>query len=638
MSTGQKQTFGEKYILLDRIGSGGMAEVYRGTLLGNDGFEKRVVIKKLLPEHARNQELVQVFIGEARLAALLQHENIAVTYDFGHIDGHYFLAMEYLFGKDLFTVMQKVKIHTSLFTIQHALLVASKICEGMDYAHHLEDLKNKPLNIIHRDLTPHNIFITYDGKVKIIDFGIAKAEILDNKTKVGMVKGKLSYMSPEQLTGGDIDLRSDIFSIGILLYEMISLQRMYFGDTATIIRKCSTVDYEHLEEVHPNLEPDLYSILHKAIAKKRGDRYNTCAEMKSDIDNLYFKIFGRLESKILKDSIRKLFKDEYGPDKQLNATDSLSKNNTPPLQQTVAYDSLNTTERIISEASQRTHILKQEKRLPKRRSVFKAICLFTLILSFVPGSINIDNNPIIYVPQPIQDKPLPPRPIQSTVEPLAELPTIMHLQIEADKALKENRLMEPENDSAFKYYSDILRLEPDDQRARDGLRLIGDRYAVLADGALAEQNILKAEHLVHSGLLASPDYQRLQALKGHIEKIKQALIQEWYEKATQRLSKNRLTTPADDSAFLYFANILQISPDSVLGRSGMRKIADRYAILADQAYKQFDYEKAELFTRKGLEIAPDHTRLKELKDDLTRSKPGVFFKTLEKNLQNFFPN
>lgn len=651
MSTEQTQTFGGKYALLDLIGTGGMAEVYRAKLLGNEGFEKLIVIKKLLLEHALNKELIQVFIGEARLAALLQHENIAAVYDFGQIDGHYFLAMEYLFGKDLYSVMQRAKEFSGLFEASHALIIASKICEGMDYAHNLEDLQNNPLKIIHRDLTPHNIFITYDGKVKIIDFGIAKAEILDNRTKAGVVKGKLSYMSPEQLRDGIIDLRSDIFLIGILLYEMISKKRMYQGDTAELIRKCISVEYDHLEEVLPGLQPELYSILHKALAKDVALRYQSCAEMEADINSLLFSMSEKPDSKILKESIQKLFVKEYEQDKSIKTGPPLAeKKRLAPAgseadsdqrnsrhEQTVVYDSLKTSK--WNDFGLLGRCCLGFVRWPpwKKLAFFMSLSVIAFVLYVLPAAFIQNGESVAPLPQTDNtSQPIPEELFQAGDTPSVEMLLMQKLYEQAQKALSENRLLEPEQDSAVKYYQEILNINPEDRIALDGLRGIGDRYAVLADTALAEQDFLKAEQLVDTGLLASPEYQRLQALKGHVERNKHSLIEELSEKAKQRLFVDRLTTPTDDSAFVYYSRILEIDPENFLALEGIQKIGERYFFLADQAYRQFDYEKTANLVKRGLDVSPKQAGLLELKRDLRRSKPGAFFKSLGKNIQSLF--
>ncbi len=314
-SSEKTSQLGNKYILLDLIGVGGMAEVYRCKLLGNQGFEKIIVLKKLLTQAAQDKETVENFIDEARLAALLQHENIAHIYDFGEIEGGYFIAMEYLFGKDLHSIIQRAKEDGLTIDMKIALMIASKICDGMDYAHNYTDMGQNRLNIIHRDLSPHNVFITYDGKVKIIDFGIAKAELFDNRTRAGVIKGKISYMSPEQLTKETIDHRSDIFSIGILLYEMLSCKKMYVGDTATLIRKCMQGDFEKLNNVHPGLPDAMYEILEKALEVDREKRYQSCSEMKADIEDLLFSLDKRPNAEVLQRYMTFLFAEDYEVEK-----------------------------------------------------------------------------------------------------------------------------------------------------------------------------------------------------------------------------------------------------------------------------------------------------------------------------------
>jgi len=174
----------------------------------------------------------------------------------------------------------------------------------------LKDQRLQPLHLIHRDLSPHNVFITCEGRVKIIDFGIARADLFDNKTKMGVAKGKISYMSPEQLTAEKVDHRSDIFAIGILLYEMLSGKRMYSGDTATLIRKCMGVEYERLDVVQPGLPTPLYAILDKALAKDVTGRYQGCGEMLSDIEDFLFSIERRPSAHLLEDSMRRLFANQ----------------------------------------------------------------------------------------------------------------------------------------------------------------------------------------------------------------------------------------------------------------------------------------------------------------------------------------
>ena len=305
----------EKYILLDRIAVGGMAEVFRAKLTGEKGFEKLIVVKKMLPHMAEDPEMVSHFIDEAKLAALLQHENIIHVYNFGEAEGSYFIAMEYLFGKDLKSILAKSSQIDSLIGVEKSLLIASKICEGLEYAHNLKDLQGASLNIIHRDISPQNIIITYDGKVKIIDFGIAKTTSQTSKTQVGIIKGKVAYMSPEHAEGKSIDRRSDIFATGIILYEMITGQEMYSGDTMELLNKAIHAQYELPEDITPGLPPKVYEILHRALNKDINERYQSCGEMMAEIENCLYDMNYRPNTKILEKYITSLFEKEHSNEK-----------------------------------------------------------------------------------------------------------------------------------------------------------------------------------------------------------------------------------------------------------------------------------------------------------------------------------
>ncbi len=203
-----------KYLLMEKLAVGGMAQLYRAKITGIQGFEKLIAVKTILPHLANEKELLTSFIDEAKLAALLHHQNIVQIYDFGPMEDSYFIAMEYLFGKDLRHIFSKSQEKGKPISNELALYVISRICSGLDYAHNLKDYQGKSLNIIHRDISPQNIFVTYEGEVKIVDFGIAKAASQSTITQLGMIKGKISYMSPEQASGQPIDHRSDIIFDG----------------------------------------------------------------------------------------------------------------------------------------------------------------------------------------------------------------------------------------------------------------------------------------------------------------------------------------------------------------------------------------------------------------------------------------
>jgi len=241
---------------------------------------------------------------------LLSHQNIVQIYDFGLMENSYFIAMEYLFGKDLRHILQKAKEKGMPLSLEQALYITSRICSGLDYAHKMTGLQGKPLNIIHRDISPQNILITYPGEVKIVDFGIGKAAGQSTVTSNGAIKGKVAYMSPEQASGEKIDHRSDIFSTGILLYEMLTQKRMFTGDNLEILDKVRNGTFEPAETAVKDLPPKLYTILNKALAKDQEKRYQSCGGMQTEIEECMFELSMRPSARSLGDYMKNLFGKE----------------------------------------------------------------------------------------------------------------------------------------------------------------------------------------------------------------------------------------------------------------------------------------------------------------------------------------
>lgn len=316
MTTFQKQRIG-KYILLDKLAVGGMAELYRAMITGVQGFEKLIAIKKILPHLANEEELVRSFIDEAKLAALLHHQNIVQIYDFGSLGDTYFIAMEYLLGKDCRIINGKAREKDLPLELPLALLIVSRICAGLDYAHKLKDFQGKPLNIIHRDISPQNILVTYEGDVKIVDFGIAKAASQTTMTQMGMIKGKVAYMSPEQAAGKAIDNRSDIFSCGIILYEMVTGRRMFAGDTMHILAKVRDAQFDRPEEVRQDLPEKLLEVLYRSLAKDPANRYQTCGDMLADLDECTLQLGVLPTANMLAKYMKNLFAEEIIAEEQL---------------------------------------------------------------------------------------------------------------------------------------------------------------------------------------------------------------------------------------------------------------------------------------------------------------------------------
>ncbi len=277
-----QQPFG-KYFLLEQIGSGGMSEIFKAKTFGSDGFEKTVVIKRILPHWASDPEFIQMLIDEAKIAVLLNHINIVAVFDLGSFESSYFIAMEYLEGFDLKTLLERVIEKEKRIPPEIACFIAIQGAAGLEYAHQKRDLYGNPLHIVHRDISPHNLLISHEGDVKITDFGIAKATFKKNFTATGTLKGKLSYMSPEQVRGENLTGQSDLFSLGIVLYEMLTGKKLFTGNTEIeIIDKIRKVEIK--KEDLPDFIPEkLQTILLRSLAAKTVDRYQTAEEMQIDL-------------------------------------------------------------------------------------------------------------------------------------------------------------------------------------------------------------------------------------------------------------------------------------------------------------------------------------------------------------------
>lgn len=329
MTTFEPARFG-KYLLLDKIATGGMAELYRAKITGVQGFEKLIAIKKILPHLAHEEDLVECFIDEAKLAALLNHQNIVQIYDFGSLEGTYYIAMQYLFGKDLRRILSKAEKKGMALGLEYGLYIASRICSGLEYAHNLKDFQGKPLQLIHRDISPQNILITYEGDVKIVDFGIAKAAARSTLTQAGMIKGKVAYMSPEQAGGQAIDYRSDIFSAGILLYELTTGKRLFQGETMEILSKVREARFDPPETV-AELPERVCAVIHKSLAQDPDQRYQSSAEMMADLEACIHELSLWPTSSGLGRIMRALFEEEIAEEEK--AIQRSTEVKVPPLQE-----------------------------------------------------------------------------------------------------------------------------------------------------------------------------------------------------------------------------------------------------------------------------------------------------------------
>jgi serine/threonine protein kinase len=297
--------------IVRKLARGGMAEIFLACTRGPSGFEKLVVLKKILPKYAGNQRFVQLFLEEAKLAASLDHPNVAQVYDIGIVDGSYFFTMEYLHGQDVRSILHRTWRTGERFPIEHAVQIARNVASALHFAHEKQGSDGALLGIVHRDVSPSNIIVTYDGATKLLDFGVAKTTASTVKTRTGALKGKVAYMSPEQARGAPLDRRSDIFSLGVVLWEMVTTQRLFRGenDLATlqlIIHQLPT----RPTAVRPECPPELERIVLRALAQDPAARYQTAERLVTDLDELAREHKLKQSSNALSAMISQLFSSE----------------------------------------------------------------------------------------------------------------------------------------------------------------------------------------------------------------------------------------------------------------------------------------------------------------------------------------
>lgn len=280
----KKATIFGKYLLLDRLNVGGMAEVFIAKAFGVEGLERYIAIKRILPSMAEDAEFIQMFIDEARISVQLNHANVVHIHELDKVDESYYIAMEYVAGKDVRTLLERYRRRQEAMPVAQAAFIASKMCEGLHYAHTRKDARGQELGIIHRDVSPQNILVSYEGEVKIIDFGIAKAANRSQKTQAGILKGKFGYMSPEMVRGQPIDRRSDIFALGIILFELLTGEKLFTGESDySVLEKVRNAQVPEPRALNPDIPPALERVLRKALAREPADRYQWASELQEDL-------------------------------------------------------------------------------------------------------------------------------------------------------------------------------------------------------------------------------------------------------------------------------------------------------------------------------------------------------------------
>jgi serine/threonine protein kinase len=278
------------YELIDRIAVGGMAEVFKAKRSGAAGFEKTLAVKRILPHLSDNEEFLNMFVDEAKMVAGLSHPNIVQIFDLGQIDKSYFIAMEYVHGRDLRTILKRAKEKEQRLPLDLALRVASGLCAALEFAHRKKDDRGRAMEIVHRDVSPQNILISFEGDVKLTDFGIAKATTKASSTDRGALRGKLLYMSPEQAWGKGLDRRSDLFSLGLVLYEMIADEKPFLagseGTEMTILEKVRQCQIAAPRSLNPRIPESLDRLVMKALQKDPDERFQDAAEMSRALDRV----------------------------------------------------------------------------------------------------------------------------------------------------------------------------------------------------------------------------------------------------------------------------------------------------------------------------------------------------------------
>ncbi|HEX3761525.1 MAG TPA: serine/threonine-protein kinase [Kofleriaceae bacterium] len=310
MLTDPGRTLG-KYQLIAEIARGGMGVVYLAMIQGPGGFNKLVVVKELKPELVEEPAFLTMFLDEARLAARLSHPNIVQTNEVGNDGDRYFMAMDYLDGRGLDQIRRRSKVAGFGLSVPMHLRVVCDMLSGLDYAHKLTDFDGSPLNIVHRDVSPQNVFVTFDGQVKLLDFGIAKANDSMYETHAGVVKGKVSYMSPEQGRGWKVDARADVFSAGVMLWEALTGKRMREGknDQEKLWALVSN-EIPRASEIKPWVPPELDEICARAMAWNRDERYPSAGAMQADLERYLVSTGMNVSAREVGSCVSELFRED----------------------------------------------------------------------------------------------------------------------------------------------------------------------------------------------------------------------------------------------------------------------------------------------------------------------------------------
>jgi serine/threonine-protein kinase len=385
-----------RYLLLKRLSRGGMGEIFLAKLGEIQGFEKLVIIKKILPNLVADQEFIKRFIDEAQVAIKLQHANVAPVFEVGKVDGEYFLAIEYIEGRDLRRMITRQREERTRLPSDLAMFVVREMANGLAYAHRRTDESGRSLALVHCDISPPNVMVSFEGEVKIIDFGIAKSAIRIAETNPNMGFGKFGYMAPEQLVrGGIVDKRTDVYAAGVVLYELLTGERLFTfpegADYRQIARMVTQGKFKRPSERDPRLDPGLDPIVMKGLASNKEERYQTAEEFRDAIQVKLSQMNPTINADALAHFMRGLFRDEITEEHALVA--SMKAVDVAPFQDeldqathkhTVTFARASGINRIIPRAAQasgKINVPTAEQLLahPTRRGLFIAGTLAALV-------------------------------------------------------------------------------------------------------------------------------------------------------------------------------------------------------------------------------------------------------------------
>ncbi len=583
------------------IAEGGMATVF---LAIQESLNRKVALKVLKKFERADQS--ERFINEGRIIASLRHPNVITIHDIGRVESWHYIAMEYLEGGDL-----EGRIRAGMSAAE-AMALTTKIAQCLEFIH--------SQGVVHRDIKPANILFDSDGNPILTDFGIAKHLDQDsNLTMDGTAMGSPDYLSPEQAQCKELDGRTDIYSLGVVLHEMLTGKKPY--------RRDSYIEavMAHITAPIPALPTALEGyqrLLDRMIAKDPNDRFASARELVAfieamDIDPAASPTVSTASPKADERHRPEVSGSELTKTVQLSSLDvaSLTAGAAPDESSGAAVNAARRSRSAFSRLW---------------LTGVSLVVLTGLMWAFypIPHSQPTPESELVPAPAPtsapvpasVSAPALDPVPAPSVAAPVEPHPDIeRNLQL-AHVAMAEDRLTVPPDDNAHFYFQQVLAVDPQHAQAEDGLAAIAGRYADMAARQFERRHYQKADDYLQKGLGVQPDHPRLLTLQRELNESRDADIEKNLSKAEKAMAANNLTVPKDDNAYTYYRRVLALDPEHPTALQGIRKIADRYANLAEWQLGKYNYTKAKRFVRAGLRVQPDNARLLALRQRTDASK------------------